>query len=124
MQGFRHVIVPQIPGRISFVEHRAVVLLRVLYKSSILFRKKEGVPGNLAITSGKITCAPVHFHPLADDLIFAALVEAEASSVPVRLGVFAKIIEAGVTTSGSAGSLRIDFVQEIQHSSNRGEQAV
>ncbi len=106
------------------MEHRAVILLGIFHQAGILFREEECIPGDAAIAACQIRGALPHFHPLADDFVLAALAQAEAGGITVSLGVFAKVVEAGVAIPRAACRLRIDFVQEIQHCSHGGMQAV
>src|ERR1039458_2531296 len=106
------------------MEHRTVILLGVLHQSSILLCKEECISGDAAIAVRKIRGAPVHFHPLADDFVLTAFTQAETGGITVGLGVFAKVLEAGVTVPRAACCLGIDFVQEIKYCSHGGMQAV
>ena len=102
----------------------AVILLGILHQAGILFREKEFVPGNAAIAAGQIGSPPAHFHPLADDFVLATLAQSEAGGISVSLRILAKIFKAGIAISGAARRFRIDLVQEIQHGSDGGMQAV
>ena len=95
------------------MKHRGVVLLGVFHQTCILFRKEKRVPGVPAVTSGKIRGAPAHFHPLTDDFILTALVEAEAGGIPVGLCILAIIVKAGVTIARAARSIGVNLVQKI-----------
>ena len=106
------------------MKHRAVILLGIFHQAGILFREEECIPGEAAIAACQIRGALPHFHPLADDFILTALTQAEAGGIPISLSVFAKVIEAGVAIPRAARRLGIDFVQEIQHCSHGGMQAV
>ena len=123
-QRLGHMGVPQIPGGNSFVKHRAVILLGILHQASILFRKEECIPGDAAIAVCQIGSASAHFRPLANNFILAALAQTEAGGITVCLSIFAEVVEAGIAIPRTSRSLRIDFVQEIQHCLHGSMQAV
>src|SRR2546421_6250826 len=52
VEGVRHVLVPQVPGRHPTPEHRAVVLLRRLDRPGILLGVEELVLGQQPVTAG------------------------------------------------------------------------
>jgi len=89
-----------------------------------LFREKERVPGNSTVTSGEICGAAPHFHPLTDCLVFATLAQSKAGGVAISLGILAKVFKARITISCAVRGIWVDLIQEIQHSSDRGVQAV
>ena len=106
------------------MKHGTVILLGILHQASILFREEECIPGDAAIAVCQIGGAPAHFHPLADNFILTALAQAIAGRITVSLGVFAKVFEAGIAIPRALRSLRIHFVQEIQHCLHGRMQAV
>ena len=58
----RHMLVAQIPGGYTPLEHRAIVLLSVLYKTCILLGIEELVGRYPAVTLGVLRCAALKFH--------------------------------------------------------------
>jgi hypothetical protein len=70
-----------------------------------LFREEKCIPRHTTIAPGKVRSSPPHLHPLADDFILAALVQAETGGIPVRLCVLAMIVKTGVTVTCPARKL-------------------
>ena len=69
LQCLRHVAIPQVPGRDTVLEHRAIILFSVFHKTSILFRVKIFVFSHTSVAAGIFGSTTSQFEQLRDHLV-------------------------------------------------------
>src|SRR6266545_628463 len=64
------------------------------------------------------------FEKLTNNVLLARFGQIKAGSVTIRLGVFAEMIETGITIARSLGRVGVYFIQVAKHGFDRTVQAV